>query len=228
MIWKAIAVVLFFASGFAFILWIMSHVSDVAVYQSTTRYCFRLYTAGGRTSLHYDGAVLLPPFWQGSFDFGGLRYRASTGAWQYVNLSSPSWLAGGLLALYPSFVFLRPPIRRRIRRRRGWCLWCGYDLTGNVTGMCSECGEAILPTERQRRLGRLRLLITVLSATNLLSAGTTYLAVAGRIASGGWAFVPAIGSVAFGVFTIVALLMYCDLKRRVARGGDRCCVHRGA
>jgi RNA polymerase subunit RPABC4/transcription elongation factor Spt4 len=35
------------------------------------------------------------------------------------------------------------PDRRRIRL--GHCHKCGYDLTGNVSGVCPECGAAILP-----------------------------------------------------------------------------------
>ena len=27
-----------------------------------------------------------------------------------------------------------------LRRRRGQCIRCGYDLTGNTTGVCPECG----------------------------------------------------------------------------------------
>ena len=42
--------------------------------------------------------------------------------------------------------FLIPPWRRRARRRRRvaerQCLHCGYDLTGNVSGVCPECGNA--------------------------------------------------------------------------------------
>lgn len=33
--------------------------------------------------------------------------------------------------------------RRLRRRRRGCCLACGYDLTGNVSGACPECGAAV-------------------------------------------------------------------------------------
>jgi hypothetical protein len=33
-------------------------------------------------------------------------------------------------------------IRRGSRRRRGWCVRCGYDLRGSGAGMCSECGAA--------------------------------------------------------------------------------------
>ena len=32
--------------------------------------------------------------------------------------------------------------RLRHRRRRGLCERCGYDLTGNVSGTCPECGTA--------------------------------------------------------------------------------------
>jgi hypothetical protein len=29
------------------------------------------------------------------------------------------------------------------RQERGLCTRCGYDLTGNVSGVCPECGTAI-------------------------------------------------------------------------------------
>ena len=29
---------------------------------------------------------------------------------------------------------------RRDRLRRGLCVNCGYDLTGNASGVCPECG----------------------------------------------------------------------------------------
>jgi uncharacterized paraquat-inducible protein A len=32
------------------------------------------------------------------------------------------------------------------RRRRGLCVKCGYDLTGNTSGVCPECGTP-LPAE---------------------------------------------------------------------------------
>ena len=32
--------------------------------------------------------------------------------------------------------------RRRKRLARGLCPGCGYDLTGNLSGVCPECGEA--------------------------------------------------------------------------------------
>ncbi len=32
---------------------------------------------------------------------------------------------------------------RTARHRRGRCRKCGYDLTGNVSGVCPECGAAV-------------------------------------------------------------------------------------
>ena len=52
----------------------------------------------------------------------------------------PAWTLPLLFATYPTMAFIRGPLRRHRRRKRGLCLTCGYDLTGNVTGVCSECG----------------------------------------------------------------------------------------
>ncbi len=47
-----------------------------------------------------------------------------------------------LFAIYPTIAFIRGPLRRWRRRRRGLCLKCGYNLEGNVSGVCPECGVA--------------------------------------------------------------------------------------
>ena len=47
-----------------------------------------------------------------------------------------------LSAIYPTFTIIRGPIRRYRRRRKGLCLKCGYNLTGNESGICPECGQA--------------------------------------------------------------------------------------
>jgi len=59
-----------------------------------------------------------------------------------VSVDLPAWLPAPLFAAYPLWAFLRGPWRRRRRRAKGLCVGCGYDLTGNVTGVCSECGTA--------------------------------------------------------------------------------------
>ena len=40
-------------------------------------------------------------------------------------------------------VLSRPILRRRALSRSGQCLTCGYDLTGNVSGVCPECGTIV-------------------------------------------------------------------------------------
>ena len=51
-----------------------------------------------------------------------------------------------LLIAYPVWAIVGDRLIRRLRRRRvkgGLCAVCGYDLTGNVTGVCSECGTPV-------------------------------------------------------------------------------------
>jgi hypothetical protein len=58
-------------------------------------------------------------------------------------LRVPLWFPAALFAGYPTVAFIRGPLRRYRRRRRGLCLKCGYDLTGNVSGTCPECGAEV-------------------------------------------------------------------------------------
>jgi len=65
---------------------------------------------------------------------------------EYFTKGAPTWLVllatGGL----PVWYFAGPYRRYRIfhyRQKRGLCLKCGYNLTGNVSGICPECGERI-------------------------------------------------------------------------------------
>lgn len=55
-------------------------------------------------------------------------------------LSFPRWYtAMGLI--FPIIHWACGPRRRRnLRRRHGLCIHCAYDLTGNVSGVCPECG----------------------------------------------------------------------------------------
>ena len=44
-------------------------------------------------------------------------------------------------AIYPFMAFYCGPLRRWSRRQKGLCVMCAYDLTGNESGVCPECGE---------------------------------------------------------------------------------------
>ena len=65
----------------------------------------------------------------------------------------PVWFPPAFFAL-PPLLWLATRSRRLYARRRrlGLCLRCGYDLQGNTSGRCSECGEAIEPVAAELRV----------------------------------------------------------------------------
>jgi|CXWL01.1.fsa_nt_gi hypothetical protein len=56
----------------------------------------------------------------------------------YINI--PYWFVGVLLATYPAWTLVGRPVYNYRRYRRGHCIKCGYNLTGNASGVCPECG----------------------------------------------------------------------------------------
>ena len=54
------------------------------------------------------------------------------------------WPLVALFGAYPVTAVTIEHARDIRRRRRGLCLRCGYDLTGNVSGACSECGWPVV------------------------------------------------------------------------------------
>jgi hypothetical protein len=65
---------------------------------------------------------------------------SATAFTQRYILGLPVWYLMCLFSAYPLCALIRGPLRRRRRRKRGLCVGCGYDLTGNVSGICPECG----------------------------------------------------------------------------------------
>ena len=62
---------------------------------------------------------------------------------QYMGFQISLWVVVVLLAAYPTIAFIRGPLRRWRRYGQGMCQKCGYNLTGNVSGVCPECGTEI-------------------------------------------------------------------------------------
>ena len=81
-----------------------------------------------RRSRIYDPWVAFPSF----------RDRGGT-EWQFkLPLHFP--LLGLLIVVvYP----ILPTVVKRRRRKAGLCVNCEYDLTGNESGVCPECGTAV-------------------------------------------------------------------------------------
>ena len=75
-------------------------------------------------------------------------YRVDFGGWLPCVLLVP-------LAGLRVWLWLRGPHRRRYRLRHNLCLTCGYNLTGNVSGRCSECGTPVPATAARIAAGAL-------------------------------------------------------------------------
>jgi 4-amino-4-deoxy-L-arabinose transferase-like glycosyltransferase len=73
----------------------------------------------------------------------------------YTGISMPFYFLVGTTAVLPSCWFVSVACRRRRRQRAetGLCARCNYDLTGNSSGRCPECGAATTTTTTSTRKG---------------------------------------------------------------------------
>ena len=69
---------------------------------------------------------------------GGLTYPSGYERWVVV----PHWLLVVVLLVPPGW-WAVARVRGWRRRTAGLCRRCGYDLTGNVSGVCPECGTPV-------------------------------------------------------------------------------------
>ena len=60
-----------------------------------------------------------------------------------IGVQVPCWFVVGALFAYPILALVGARARHRHRRRDGLCMRCGYDLRGNESGVCSECGAGV-------------------------------------------------------------------------------------
>lgn len=68
----------------------------------------------------------------------------------FVSAILPFWFLVLLTGAYPTFAGIRGPVRRWRRRKNGLCVHCGYNLQGNVSGVCSECGRETTKAPRHK------------------------------------------------------------------------------
>lgn len=60
----------------------------------------------------------------------------------------PLWMIAGALMAWPAIAVFVAWLKRRMLDT-GLCGSCGYDLTGNVSGTCPECGAGTGATPRR-------------------------------------------------------------------------------
>ena len=164
MIRKAIIVVLSLAAVGTGLVWAVSGVRDIAwtilgENQALTIFCF----LGGSVDVVYfsqdpDDHPLTSASWQALGYLRFLqtgRYTAAARSHQiqtpaYAKMAGfptikhhwgfPLWFPLIFFGAYPTLAFIRGPLRRYRRRKRGLCVKCGYNLTGLTEPRCPECG----------------------------------------------------------------------------------------
>ena len=64
--------------------------------------------------------------------------------WTVIDAEIPLWFVAWLFSLFPMTWFV---LQIRRKSRLGLCPRCGYNLTGNSSGTCPECGTPVPRTE---------------------------------------------------------------------------------
>jgi len=124
------AAVLFVASGFVYFLYFRGlwevHLGNAAL--QVTK-----YQPPTKVVSPSELQVSTSPSPRFLFDLPSIRFFPPSA--YFVRF--PIWILVLVTAIPTAWLWHRD--RRRIRP--GCCLRCGYDLTGNTSGVCSECGE---------------------------------------------------------------------------------------
>jgi len=74
--------------------------------------------------------------------FAGFEYLRRSPPLTFRRLTVPCWFLALATAVAPALWYRRYRTRRA-RDLTSRCLACGYDLTGNVSGVCPECGTTV-------------------------------------------------------------------------------------
>lgn len=87
--------------------------------------------------------IMIHLFANAVYTDGQLTIDTSAPVIKSTGIRIPFWEFIVLLMIYPTIVFYRGPLQHWRRSRKGLCIHCGYNLTGNTTGICSECGTKL-------------------------------------------------------------------------------------
>lgn len=132
--------------------------------QSYQRRCPLFYDcAAGIAYCTYRGSfMVLEPQWPPQFVtvhnaahiWGWIEQVRSPTARDDIRLRVSLWAVAAVLFALAVLPWCMKRVRRRLWPPPGVCARCGYDLTGNVSGRCPECGTPI-KDGASRKLGPL-------------------------------------------------------------------------
>jgi hypothetical protein len=121
-------------------------VATVVVHYSGRTILVKVRDGGGGWKFKERAEVYLYHFTQDGGESGiGWTY---SDLWFPYRLSANDWQIAAASAILPLVLGTFRWRSRRQRRRMIDCKYCGYDLTGNTSGTCPECGTPIPQTPR--------------------------------------------------------------------------------
>jgi len=134
---SAVSIVLSALTALLAVVWILSLSGPIRLTQGSRWDCF---VQGGRLALTIGPPGVIPLVDARDEDRFIPRASSSGG---FTTLSVPLWML--FAALITPLVI---SVVRCARTRPGCCPACGYDLTGNTSGRCPECGTASIDPAR--------------------------------------------------------------------------------
>jgi hypothetical protein len=127
-------------------LWVRSYIGDGGGWEWTVMgKTYHLGMSEGSAGADFRPSALSRIRITTIYDGLGIHFfsgRMGSSAW--FNLSTPLWIPATLFSLLPFTWGVLSYSRRR--PRAGCCPTCGYDLTGNASGVCPECGGPVSKT----------------------------------------------------------------------------------
>lgn len=159
MISKIIALLALILLPLNITLWYRSHTHPVRYRFDVTLYkSLDVYLKNGVCGMHL---LSMPTKTASKTEFEApLRYNATPnqasfflsstrqGPFRFTWFVFPFWVVSLALIGLGVMPIVRGPVLRWWRWKRGRCRFCGYDLTGNRSGRCPECGDHFHTTVR--------------------------------------------------------------------------------
>ncbi|HEY8751765.1 MAG TPA: hypothetical protein VIM11_27540 [Tepidisphaeraceae bacterium] len=100
------------------------------------------FFGGSRVIYRHDWTEPLTGPAVGSLRFSAKRYHFGFMDSREIDTATPHWLVVIAFSILPAV----KAKQLRSSRQGNRCLFCAYDLTGNTSGVCPECGMAIETT----------------------------------------------------------------------------------